>query len=297
MWSQRLRRYASSVRGDSVIALAVPLGCIALLCEAYTRTELADAEASAACHFTPTSALIQPSHVRQLEKEGIVVIPNALSAEQLKNTRCDVVKFSNTKSFFHKSNNDTDVRQDYISWIRVDQDDRTNKELPNVFIGKHLSHCVKLIRGVAKALEEHDYHGSCDHFVPQQCQLALYPGDDKSVYHRHLDRCNGTIYELGLLQWLRLSDYRERAVTVILYLNLPDRHEHEGGALRCWVGRDDASNKSGSKASSEGNFQPPFVILPTGGTLVIFKSALVEHMVQPSSTDRYALTSWVSGKI
>ncbi len=297
LWRQQVSRYALGVRGDSLVALGVPLGCIALLVEAYTRTELADAETSAACYFPPTSALIQPFHVRQLEKDGIVVIPNALSAEELTNSRLDVINFSKSKSFFQRSSNDADVRQDSISWVKAYSDQEKNYNSPNTSWGDHLSHCVNLVRGVAKALEDNDYSGSREHLVPQECQLALYRGDDNSVYHRHLDRCNKTIYELGLLEWLRLSDYRERAVTVILYLNLPDRHEQEGGALRCWVKSGMSSNQNSGEEGCNENFNPPFNILPKGGTMVIFKSALVEHMVLPSSTDRYALTSWVSGAI
>jgi hypothetical protein len=294
-----MRQNLFDLRGDAMVALAIPLGCSALLLEAYTRTELQDAEGSTQCRFSATSALIKPSHVRQLEKEGIVTIPNALSAEQLKCAREDVMKFAKSKTSFHRSMNDTDVRQDMISWVRVDQEEDTitkDSSSSEPHLGNHLSHCVKLIRGVASALEENGYVGSCDHMIPQQCQLALYPGDDKSVYRRHLDRCNESIYDLGLLEWLRLSDYRERALTVILYLNLSDRQEHDGGALQCWV-RDESAPSGSETGVQTQHFHPPVTILPKGGTLVIFQSALVEHMVLPSSTDRYALTSWVSGTI
>lgn len=292
-----MRRSLLEVRGDTLVALAIPLGCSILLLEAYARTELQDAEVPTQCHFSPTSALINASHVRQLECDGIVTIPNALSAEQLKSAREDVMKFAKSNTFFHKSMNDADVRQDSISWVRLDQDINNTKDSlsSNPQLGVHLNHCVKLIRGVTMALEENGYVGSRNHVIPQQCQLALYPGDDKSVYHRHLDRCNASIYDLGLLEWLRLSDYRERALTVILYLNLSDRHEQDGGALQCWV-RDESATPEDDDAQKE-NFHPPVTILPKGGTLVIFQSASVEHMVLPSSTDRYALTNWVSGTI
>lgn len=295
-----MRRSLLELRGDTWVALSIPLGCSVLLLEAYTRTELQDADVSSKCYFPATSALINASHVRQLENEGIVMIPHALSADQLKHAREDVMTFAKSRTFFHKSMNDVDVRQDFISWVRVDQEQvtETTKDplSSNPHVGNHLSHCVKLIRGVAMALEENGYVRSHNHVIPQQCQLAHYPGDDKSVYQRHLDRCNASIYDLGLLEWLRLSDYRERALTVILYLNLSDRHEKDGGALQCWVqdGSDTTVNETGVSTK---HFHPPVTILPKGGTLVIFQSAIVEHMVLPSSTDRFALTSWVSGTI
>ena len=54
--------------------------------------------------------------------------------------------------------------------------------------------------------------------MPRQCQLARYTSRGKG-YDRHLDRCALGVEELGVLEWLRLSDYRGRALTAILYLN------------------------------------------------------------------------------
>ena len=52
----------------------------------------------------------------------------------------------------------------------------------------------------------------------------------------HLDQCELGVDELGLLEWLRLSDYRGRALTAILYLNDDWQIQRDGGALRCWIG-------------------------------------------------------------
>lgn len=117
---------------------------------------------------------------------------------------------------------------------------------------------------------------STAHRVPRQCQLARYTPQKKG-YDRHLDRCALGLEELGLLEWLRLSDYRGRALTAILYLNDDWSVDRDGGALRCWIPG-----------------QEPFDVAPTGGRLVIFESGAVEHAVMASSADRVALTVWIN---
>jgi SM-20-related protein len=129
--------------------------------------------------------------------------------------------------------------------------------------------------------------------------LAFYPGNQQASYTRHLDTCIATIYELGLLEWWRLSDYRHRVVTVILYLNDPDRSTDDGGALRCWIkqprnNKNNKNNKNNNHQDNDEGDESSFDITPKGGTMVIFQSDLVEHMVLPSTVDRYALTNWIS---
>jgi hypothetical protein len=258
----------SNVRGDRIVAVAVPIVAVSLLIEAYYRTDLRDAQSPSACAFAPTDRLIQSNHVRQLETDGIVVIPNAVGSEILREVRENL---QSRTSNFEASGNDSDVRQDTLLFVRSEDSDDDN-------VGDDLSYCVKLLRGIANVLESHDYQASSNHTVPVQSQLAKYCGDGVAQYRRHLDRCSDDITELGLLEWLRLSDCRSRAVTCILYLNEPDRPAGEGGLLRCWMDHDEVLE-----------------VVPVGGTLVVFQSDRIEHMVLPSRTDRYALTSWVSG--
>ena len=114
--------------------------------------------------------------------------------------------------------------------------------------------------------------------MPRQCQLARYTSRGKG-YDRHLDRCALSVEELGLLEWLRLSDYRGRALTAILYLNDDWQIQRDGGALRCWIGE-----------------REPFDVAPVGGRLVIFDSGAVEHAVLAASADRVALTVWINSE-
>lgn len=301
------------MRGDSLIALAIPTACVALLAEAYFRTD-GDADAPANAQFQPSDLCIAAQSddiVRELETNGIVVIPNAISRSVLRAARNDIYDFqrgtsssrSLASSGFNKSANDEDIRQDTVAWISISNETTEGPKAGvdgNGSVGRDLEYCIRFLRGIPNALEQCGYSASRDHRVPRQCQLAMYQGDGEASYARHLDQCNASMIELGLLEWMRLSDYRERRITTILYLNEPDRPKSHGGALRCWVARarDAKEETSSVDSSTDGHeaFYPSFDIQPTGGTLVIFQSGRVDHQVMPSTVDRFALTNWVSSE-
>lgn len=321
----RARSYSSSSKShqrstsnrvggvDSLVLWIIPLGLFSVVGEAYLRTDLNDADSPADCAYVATSQLLQAQHVRTLEREGLVVIPNALSQRELDAARRDLFDFTSstnvkrdtgssedlTDSTMSLSTNDADVRQDKVAWVRATENDQGDNDSDTV--GPHLTHCIRLIRGLTHSLESHNYtragsSTTAAYRIPPKCQLAWYPGDGEAVYHRHLDQCRGSIWELGLLEWLRLSDYRERSITVIIYLNNSDRPVSDGGALRCWVAKDNndetTTNLTGSCDARQ--FEAPFDIQPVGGTVVIFQSDKVEHMVLSSLADRFALTSWIA---
>jgi hypothetical protein len=120
-------------------------------------------------------------------------------------------------------------------------------------------------------------------------------------YVRHLDRCTLSISEMGLLGWLRASDYRHRVITAILYLNSPTWNS--GGELRLFdynnattTAPTSIDNVSGG-SDADINYSD---ILPTGGKLILFDSSKVEHQVLASHVggeDRYALTCWFNGDL
>jgi hypothetical protein len=105
----------------------------------------------------------------------------------------------------------------------------------------------------------------------------------------------------------------------ILYLNHADRPVEAGGLLRCWMvqqqqpgGEDGEGSGNGNTVSSSLNesisalssssspaSSASFMrdVEPIGRTLLIFQSDTIEHMVLPSSVDRYALTSWIDSRI
>ena len=327
--------------GDALVLGLIPLGLLAILGEAYVRSDLDDSERPDECSYPATTKLLQSHHVRTLERDGIVVIPNALDHVALQAARKDLFRFLQSSNDDENDNristtNAADVRQDRVAWVRTSsfEEDNTGANDINGYdaVGNHMDHCIRLIRGVTHALTEHSYsahNGSAGgsksrnssiqqqqeglppalagikYRIPRKCQLAWYPGDGSALYKRHLDQCNNSVWELGLLEWLRLSDYRARSMTVILYLNQADRPKDHGGALRCWVSKGKGRRPSKTKETHEDKardndsendalFYPPFDVQPTGGTMVIFESDKVEHMVLSSIADRYAITSWVS---
>ena len=245
--------------GFIIISASLVLG------EAYTRTSLSDAQTAKECRYPPVSQIVNADHVKELEKRGIVVIRNVLTEKELDGSRKDVKQLSKTMETSNYTN-DNDVRQDQICLVREGDE----KEHGDDFI-----HCIKLLRGIPYVLKRLDYSTSSSFVVPQQCQLARYLPDG-SVYVRHLDKCNFSLSEMGLVGWLRASDYRYRTVTAILYLN--SRQWKSQGKLRCFDTEENCID-----------------VNPIGGTLVLFDSSKVEHQVQPSTEERYALTLWING--
>ena len=78
---KRCLQRAFSIRGDSFIAVTISTACVALLVEAYFRTENEDADTTEKAQFGPSDKCIarcQCNVVRELESFGIVVIPNAI---------------------------------------------------------------------------------------------------------------------------------------------------------------------------------------------------------------------------
>ncbi len=92
--------------------------------------------------------------------------------------------------------------------------------------------------------------------VSLEAHYAVYaPG---AFYHKHLDR---------------FAHANERIISCSFYLNADWPAEY-GGHLRLYI---------------EGGHVD---ILPTAGTMVIFRSDTVYHEVLPATHDRYSLTGW-----
>ena len=206
------------------------------------------------------------------------MIQNVLSVKCLKHARENIEKLSDEIDTTNHLN-DCDVRQDQILSIR--ESDNYEHDVH----GDALIHCVKLLRGIPFLLHKFHYAASHTYLVPKQCQLARYKPDGYSIYVRHLDRCNLSMNEMGVVEFLRASDYRGRVVTAILYLNKSDWDS--GGELRVF------NHHEGGEERDEKGID----ILPTGGKLILFDSSKVEHQVLAShgNDPRYALTCWVNG--
>lgn len=285
----RARRAARGVSADGMLVLGVAAAGVIVLIEAATSTTLRDAETALACRYPPASGVLTAAHVRELEAGNLVVIRNVLPTGVLCAARADAAGLVRAGALSADNHgNAGDVRQDRICWVR---DDAAAPAL-----GDGLSHCVRLLRGLPFLLERHGYGGAHSFAVPRQCQLACYSPEGSAGYVRHLDRCALSILDMGLLNWVRASDYRGRAVTAILYLNDPEWAS--GGALRCFDAPPHPSQQMPGGHGVGGGGSASFRdVSPAGGTLVLFDASRVEHQVLPSSADRYALTCWISGEL
>lgn len=93
-----------------------------------------------------------------------------------------------------------------------------------------------------------------------ELQLAHYPASGAG-YQRHRDAFPGD---------------DNRRVTAIVYLN-PAWEPAHGGRLTLFV-------------------EPQLEVDPTLDTCVVFRSQLIEHEVQPSHADRFAVAAWYSAR-
>jgi hypothetical protein len=325
----RLLSSCSRASPDTLIAVAIPTLCAFVLAEAYFRTSLSDADSSTACRYPPVASVVGREHVRELERAGYVVIQNAVPPHVLAQARKDVSIVISKRhgelaggevggdDFVKAENVDDDSerqRGDSVCWLRESDGCASKKSLAPpkasirsgdcsnnsaaVPLGDGIYHCIKFLRGVPHALESNQYATSDSHRIPQQCQLARYPTNDQSGYPRHLDQCDSDLTELGLLEYWRLSDYRGRSITSILYLNDAGWDgDRDGGQIRCY-GDDKAGDDRGKAGDARGKPGEMFEdVVPLGGTLLIFDSRRIEHEVLPSRRERLALTSWASGVV
>ena len=278
----------SRVSFDNAVASMIGISSILVMGEAYFRTALRDAQTAKECRYPPVSNILSASHVRELEENHMVVIHNVLTLSQLEGARKCATALGNSMD---RSNhvNDSDVRQDQVCVVK-ESDTFSDVDVNPDEHGDDMIHCIKMLRGIPHILNRFNYNASSSYVVPRQCQLARYLPDG-SVYVRHLDKCTSTLEEMGLLGWLRASDYRYRAVTIILYLNAPDWNS--GGNLRCYGQGGGAGG--GVAGENDDDDSRSLDINPTGGTMILFDSSKVEHQVLPSSMDRYALTLWING--
>ena len=263
------------------------------------------------------------AHIRELEKNHVVIIDNVLPPSVLHYANLHATKLSIRME--HSDGNAIQVRRDVLLSI---------KECDPCDHGDAMIHCIKLLRGIPYILNKFHYSASAEYVVPRQCQLALYKrilkveeeeeedkedcnnvnttttSDNNSTptaaaaegYVRHLDRCTLSISEMGLLGWLRASDYRHRVITAILYLNSPSWNS--GGELRLFDYNNNNNNTATTSSidddASDGSDDNYLDILPTGGKLILFDSSKVEHQVLASHVggeDRYALTCWFNGDL
>eukprot|EP00594_Rhizosolenia_setigera_P018685 CAMPEP_0178960502 /NCGR_PEP_ID=MMETSP0789-20121207/13003_1 /TAXON_ID=3005 /ORGANISM="Rhizosolenia setigera, Strain CCMP 1694" /LENGTH=292 /DNA_ID=CAMNT_0020643865 /DNA_START=53 /DNA_END=931 /DNA_ORIENTATION=- len=260
---------------DKVALSFISMSAVVVIGDAYMTSTLNDAQSPSECIYPPMHKFITREHIRELEKNNFVVIDNILPAQTLHSSRLDIIENLRTKMKSTNHQNDSTTRQDQIICI---QEKENNEKLE---LGIDLIHCIKLLRGIPYILEKFGYSKSQKYVIPRKCQLSQYSPDSSLGYVRHKDRCDFSFFEMGLLGWLRASDYRHRVITAILYLNTP--HWNSGGELRIFL------------QNVDGDGEEYLDVVPSGGKLILFDSSKVEHQVLASREDRYALTCWFNG--
>jgi len=187
-----------------------------------------------------------------------------------------------------------------------------------------LQSAIALLRSVPSFLEASStirYERSRDHEVPNLCRLARMPGTG-ATYRPHRDATIYSLWEVGLVGWLKSRGYQRRVLTSILYLNEEQWSDH-GGGDDDGGGDDSEETPPAAEGMSTSSEEPPRAavggslrlhpnaratdrvgettsgthidVRPSGGTLVIFDAKDILHEVTPTFRDRLTVTSWVVG--
>lgn len=249
-------------------------------------TSMKESPSTAAAHFTVAHRpVLSASHVKELKENGLVVIDNVLTAEELEQTRAQVIlMLDHTKEFQDDPNDNLEVRSDSVTWI--------SEKMSNFHksvTGGALMQTMRFLRSIPFELTSDHGFDPKDLGVPLANQLACYDGKGSNyVAHRDAPAI------VGKVDWVLQPGVYDREITMVLYLNNStwDSSTADGdncdGNLRCFLNTE-ADDITGETASEVRN------IAPIGGRLVIFDSKRVLHAVLPTSQRRIALTSWIGG--
>ena len=280
-----LRRLRRLDPFDRVFMLSVPVAVTAFwINEARPSSESRLAQPARQCSYPRSAEIVDAGVTAELARHSIVELRGVLRPTELAAARHDVAQLIVELDAFGSTGNHEDIRQDRVAWVQSSDETAANSAPKRA----GLEHCVRLLRGVAHALQLSDTRRDVRlHKVPLDCQLATFRGDKLAGYRAHRDTAPGgweAVRDLGPLGFLRARDERRRIVTAILYLNESDWDS--GGELACYLGAEPGDDQ-GSTATEVRR------IVPTGGTLLLFDSTTILHAVEPSRADRYALTAWI----
>ena len=286
--------------------------------------------------------------VSKLNHQGYLVIPAVLTGPLLQSCRDRAAVLldpaSNDDVIVAEPGSDEAINRDVrLRWVRPDDTNGgNNTELQNgtrmatttpfgdgdqdAHHGRRpaedgLQSAIALLRSVPSFLEASStilYERSRDHEVPNLCRLARMPGSG-AKYRPHRDATIYSLWEVGLVGWLKSRGYQRRVLTSILYLNEEqwsdnggdgDSDDSEetppaaellctsteeppraavGGCLRLHP------NASATDRVGETTSGTHIDVRPSGGTLVIFDAKDILHEVTPTFRARLTVTSWVVG--
>jgi len=260
---------------------------------------MAAAAAQAARQIQPAAAyasarsdgLVTPEHAAELQKRGVVVIDDILSAEELAACAAEIAEIrslASTEGGFGTNRQRAEIRSDRVVWLH--EDDCTCGALMEQLKGTQaVREAVLLLKGLGAALQRAAGEGTWTLEVPTRCMLSLYAGGAPVGYRPHRDNVSGGSFMKDEGGWLADREQADRELTTILYLNQQDWPPEHGGALRCYLGAD-AEDTEGATAKEVVD------IAPRGGRLVVFKSRVVLHeVVAPAegAPPRHALSCWL----
>lgn len=289
------------------------------------------AACAATVHASRQPRPLDRSQMSALVQNRYLVVPNWLSAMDTKDLQADTIALENAGCTYecHVGTHSTTT---LASDIRRSRQCNFYPPPPNDAgsVGAR-NKLVAAVAGLREELQQQS-ELNLPTLVPFSTELSylLYPKDGHYVRHLDVPRQNGgwTRHGRQASDGGSLSGFStRRVVSFLIYLNGGWDAPADGGELRIYPSsgeRADAGNVGpvvGSKASSEGargprcgtgarspistrsvsraDVAPPAAgaagvedISPEGGTLVVFLSSEVEHMVRVTRRERQCVVGW-----
>jgi hypothetical protein len=225
----------------------------------------------------PTGPLLTDSQIHALRDEGMTVVDNFLSKEEVGAARAEILQLKH--HFEPSANTRLGVRKDLVGWVPTRPDPTTEHVADAVVIRPHgaLLHAMRHLEAIIFDLNSSTSSGFKDLLLPCQAMIGSY--EEGGFFLAHKDNEAVEVQEGDM--WAN-----PREVTAVLYLNEGEGWPLEnGGQLKCFL--------DGSVSGRVLDVQPH------GGRLVLFKSRELLHEVtkinsKPGLTclPRVALTIW-----
>jgi len=248
--------------------------------------------------------------VSKLNKTGFLVIPGVFTGPALASCRDQAASLmlpDSEGTIVAKPGHGSDDainREMLLRWVRPERGTAGTSTSQQERGG--LQSAIALVRSVPSFVEGplNGYDRSKAHIVPNVCRLAVMPGTG-ATYRPHRDATIYSIWELGIIGWLKARGYQRRVLTSILYLN----EEEWSNPINNTDSKPDGNGKVGADTvggclrlhpdadptDCVGETSTHVDVIPNGGTLVIFDATDVLHEVLPTFRDRLTITSWVVG--
>jgi hypothetical protein len=280
------------VCGHWLVAPLLAASCHAYLAAKPQTCGRLRARASA----TSVSSLLTQSDLQLLNEQRYVVIPGWLSDVKTDSLRRDAVAVGVCKSTFDCCVGSGDGGARLDASVRISQQSTFYPPPPNT-AGSVATRAAFIDMVGQLRTELQTSAMALPHLEPFETELSylLYPVGGHYIRHLDIPKLRDAGWKLQARSSSDGGSFcggrTRRVVSFVLYLNRA-WDEANGGKLRIYAAHGHSPSSSSSSQQSPAHVEGTIDIVPEGGTLVMFMSADVEHMVCETFAERQCIVGW-----